>query len=96
MATSLLVSWSGIVPFTSKYAVWATPPVSPGILQPPRSAYRLMGVAGSGLTHLDIHTAWIARFGALQAGQRIWVLVVDISTSSGMASQPSIAFADVT
>lgn len=80
------------VPANYTWLVYATPMQSPGTFAPSASKYRLIAALTAGTaTGEDIHAAYLARFGAILTGQKIFVKIVAVSTTSGIASAPIVA-----
>lgn len=85
MAASLTVSWTWPYGENPIAAVSATRQVSAGRSSMPRSAYKLIAFADAQDTTVDIITPYVARFGPLKAGQKVFVEVVTL-TDTGLAS----------
>ena len=84
------------VPANYSWLVYATGAQSVGTYAPSASKYRLIGtIIAGGTTPADIEPDYVAKFGALVGGTKIFVKVVAISTSSGIASAPVTASAIV-
>lgn len=79
---------SGAVPAGTAVKVFATPGVSAGISFV-KSEFRLVGTfAAASATPLSIGVAWAARFGTLVLGQKIFVRIVFVNTTTGQESAP--------
>ncbi len=77
--------------------VYATPALSPGITNI-RNKIRLLKFYAAAASPLDIHTDWVARFGAFPgvAGQRIAVAVHAMDNATGALTPSTVASAIVT
>jgi len=73
--------------------VWATPPVSPG-KSFVKNLYRQIGVVdGAAVSPLDFSTDYLAKFGASQAGQKVFVKLVPVVKATGQKAVESTGYA---
>lgn len=79
----------GTIPAGFDLVAYATPPVNPGISFV-KNQFRFIGVAPAPVAGvIDLATLWNARFGSAVAGQRVFVRLALVSTSSGQQGIPS-------
>lgn len=87
-AGTMTVAFTGTpVPAATQYVIEATPMMSPGRSYAKNQFRRLTTVAAAGTSPANIHTLYTARFGALVAGQKIFVRVKAVSETTGLTSQ---------
>jgi hypothetical protein len=80
------VGLSASVPAGSAMEIWATPGLSAGISFV-KSEYRLIQVeAAASTSPVDIETAYLARYGAPVAGQKVFVQIKFVNILTGQAS----------
>lgn len=91
---ALSLTLSNTVPAGTKVQVWLTPPLSPGIANV-NKYYRLCGsLAAAATSPANLYSLFTGRYGAiLVAGQKIFVRIVPINTTTGQAGLPTSASA---
>lgn len=73
------------------HLLFATAPLSAGVSRPSASAYRVINVIGGGsTTPLAAGTEYIAKFGSMPVGQKIFVKLLPINLTTGQAGPPAI------
>lgn len=78
-------------------AVYATPPLSPGVSAPPASRFRFVGVIAAAATSpADLLSEYQALFGDPVAGQKIFIELRPIAEASGQPGTPLRASTVVT
>lgn len=86
-AGTVSLTLSGAVPAGTYMKIFATAPQSPGV-NFVKSEYRLIkSAAPAAATPVAIGTEYVARFGAMTAGQKIFVKVVFVNGTTGQESQ---------
>lgn len=79
-------------------AIFATPPLSPGIAAPPASRFRyIQTIVPTDTSPADIKTAYEALFGSIdgQTGQKIFVEARPIASASGQGGTPLRASTEI-
>lgn len=86
------IDWtSGVVPVGVRRIVEATPQMSPGIYNANNKFRIITTLAAATATGVDVGTAYVAKFGALVAGQKLFVRIKDINITTGEVSQSLVA-----
>lgn len=86
----------GAVPADHTMYVEATPMLSPGISNANSKFRKIATVAAAGATPFDAYTAYVAKYGNLVAGQKLFVRAKFINKLTGEVSQSLVASAIVT
>ena len=86
----------GAVPTDHTMYVEATPMLSPGISNANSKFRKIATVAAAGATPFDAYTAYVAKYGNLVAGQKLFVRAKFINKLTGEVSQSLVASAIVT
>jgi hypothetical protein len=89
MAIALTVAYTA-TPLAAgvKLAVYATKPLSAGVVRPSPKQFQLLAVtAAAAVSPVNVLSAYTAKYGALVSGQKIFFRTVAIS-ASGIASAP--------
>lgn len=88
MATAFSVAFTVTpVPAATNYIIEASAPVSAGRSFMPRSGYKfIQKVAAAGASPANILAAYTAIYGALIAGQKIFLRLYAVSTATGERS----------
>lgn len=85
-AGTVALTLSGAVPAGTSMKVFATAPQSPGVSFV-KSEYRLIDVEpAAGASPVAVGPAYVARFGAMTAGQKVFVKVVFTNETTGQES----------
>jgi hypothetical protein len=93
--TVLTLALSGAVPAGSEVKVFMTPMLSPGI-DFVKSEYRITEIVANGTASpLNLAAAYATKFGALVAGQKVFVKIVFTDPLTGIESLPQEASAIV-
>ena len=88
LGSILTIGMDGAVPATSKVKVFATPSLSPGV-NFVKSEYRLIEVIDPAVVSpLDVFASYVAKFGAMTEGQKLFIRVVFVDVTSGLQSVP--------
>lgn len=88
----IIVDWtSGPVPAGVRRIVEATPQLSPGIYNANNKFRVISTLAPAVATGTDIFTAYVAKFGALVIGQKLFIRIKDINSTTGEVSQSLVA-----
>lgn len=86
--TQLDLDLSANVPAGTAVKVFAAAPQSPGVSFV-KSEYRLINtVPAASVAPIDVWAAYVAKFGAPVAGQKIFVKIVFVNTTTGQESSP--------
>lgn len=89
---TLSLAYDGSPDSADKLVVYATPQLSPGISRPGRSKYRLLTVLADDSPQ-SILSAYTAQFGALVAGQKVFVYAEVVHSATGQAASAGSAVA---
>jgi hypothetical protein len=77
------------IPAGFSMVVFATPAINAGVSFV-KNQFRQIGVAGAPLGGvIDLETLWNARFGAISAGQKIFIRIALVSQTSGQQGIPA-------
>lgn len=83
------------VPAGFSVAVYATPAINPGV-QFVKNRYRFLGVAPAPVGGvIDLEPLWNARYGGIVSGQKVFVRIALVSSTSGQQGIPSEAIGTV-
>ena len=94
-ATGTITFTATPVPANTTWLVFGTAQLSPGRFSV-NSAYRLFTtIAAAGTSPANIVAAYTAKFGTLVAGQKIFIKIVPVSTTTGIKGQAITASAIV-
>lgn len=86
------IDWtSGAVPAGVTRIVEATPQMSPGIYNANNRFRVITTLAPATATGEDVGAEYVAKFGALVAGQKLFIRIKDINTTTGEVSQSLVA-----
>lgn len=86
------INWtSGAVPAGVRRVVEGTPQMSPGIYNANNKFRTITTLAAAVATGEDVGTEYVAKFGALTAGQKLFIRVKDINITTGEVSQSLVA-----
>lgn len=88
-SSTVTLTWtSGAVPANTAWLIEATPCISAG-KSFVKSEYRLINVLATATTSgSNNFTSWSAKFGSLVAGQKLFVRVTPVSTTTGIKGLP--------
>lgn len=94
-AGTVAITFTGAIPATDAVKLFATAPVSAG-KSFVKSEYRLLAILDNADTSpFAAGTAYVARFGAMTAGQKVFVQMVGVNITTGQEGQPLSASAIV-
>lgn len=86
------IDWtSGAVPAGVTRIVEATPQMSPGIYNANNRFRVITTLAAATVTGEDVGAEYVAKFGALVAGQKLFIRIKDINITTGEVSQSLVA-----